>query len=104
MVSIVAFQAVDPGSIPGRRTFLTTLPFPSIVRNFYKIFMLGELRGFFYVRANYEVIPLYLSQDRFVPLALGRKFRLRVLSTAKGINFCTYTKTCTVQRPVGLGV
>ena len=28
MVSIVAFQAVDPGSTPGQRTFLTYMYFP----------------------------------------------------------------------------
>lgn len=57
MVSIVAFQAVDPGSIPGHRTFLyfclvsgvRFLPcydFYELIHMFWKVFCLRKLTPF----------------------------------------------------------
>lgn len=78
MVSMVAFQAVDPGSIPGRRNFYTPLIRVLIptVRNimhsekWYKLIEISE-RIFFYIDIliqEYKIQNMYTFLNHWMPL------------------------------------
>ena len=85
MVSIVAFQAVDPGSIPGRRIFLISSMFDSVL--FYSVahqtFFVSFVTKRVSAHDSTEMKYMNTRHNNFKTFLLHRRLKLQFPKTLK---------------------